>query len=438
MQGIIFPPEDLLPHQKQIIYDPHRFKILVWHRRARKTSTAITEIINQAIQNVGVYWHIFPTYSTAKESVWVDPDMLFRILPRDFIAKRNENELSVTLKNNSVIRLKGGDDPDALRGAGPRGVVFDEFQKQKIEVWQTIEPALRAKDGWAWFIGTPAGKNHLYEFYNLGLGNKLAEWKSWMLKASDSKILSPAVLAEARKTAISEEFYNQEYECYWQEGVGQVFKGVRGVTTANYQKPISDHYYVCGVDLARVQDWTVVTVFDRAGNNQVYQDRFQLPWKEQIDRIVEISALYNGALCVVDQTGLGDPVIDSLGRRGVGVVPYHISQTSKRMMIEKLAIWIQQRKFKILPLEETIFELENFSYKLSNLGTIHYQAPDGLKYHDDIVISLALALSELNEIIKPTVETEPNWLQTYKQRAIQNMHGNDEEYFEQLSEWERL
>jgi len=433
---IKFPPENLMPHQTQVIYDTHRFKVLVWHRRARKTSTAITEIIRQALIRRGVYWHIFPTYSLAKESLWIDPIMLFNFLPEQIILKRNEQELSVTLTNGSVIRLKGADDPDHLRGAGPVGVVFDEFQKQKLEAWQVVEPILRANNGWAWFIGTPAGKNHLFDFYNRGQHTEqFQEWASWFLKASTSGIISASNLEEARNTSISQEFYNQEYECAWLEGVGQVFRGVRDVATSKPQRPVQDKNYVMGLDLAKHQDYTVITVFDRQTNCQVYQDRFnKLDWPFQKMKVIETAKWYNNAVCVTDATGIGDPIVDDLARAGVAVTPFKITEMSKKDLIEKLSIWIEQRRFKILPIEETIFELENFAYTIGPTGKIRYNAPSGL--HDDIVISLALAVSELNETVRPPKEVELNRLQRYKQRLIMDMeHGSQDREANEFAEW---
>ena len=107
----------------------------MWHRRARKTTTALIELVKQALTKKGAYWHIFPTYAEAKDAVWRDPNMLFRIIPKDLIARQNETELIVYLKNGSYIQLKGADDPDALRGAGPLGIIFDEWAFMKIEAW---------------------------------------------------------------------------------------------------------------------------------------------------------------------------------------------------------------------------------------------------------------------------------------------------------------
>src|SRR3990167_9749728 len=187
-EQVFFPPvSQLMPHQKEILLqDSHRFKTIVWHRRARKTTTAIMELIKQAHLRVGVYWHIFPTYSEAKDAVWRDPFMLFNIVPKQVIEKTNEAELVVYFKNKSILQLKGADKPERLLGAGPVGVVLDEFAEMKAETWDSIiQPIVRANGGWCWFVGTPKGKNHLFKHYQMGLLAS-TEWKSFLLKASQS------------------------------------------------------------------------------------------------------------------------------------------------------------------------------------------------------------------------------------------------------------
>lgn len=392
----------------------------MWHRRARKTTTALTELIKQALYRKGVYWHIFPTYSEAKDAVWRTPDMLFRILPAELISRTNEQELVVYLKNGSIIQLKGADDPDALRGAGPVGIVFDEFAKVKPDAWMVIEPILRANDGWAWFIGTPKGKNHLHQFFQRGQQDSL-EWKSWLLKASTSGIIKPDQLLESRKS-MSQADYNQEWECEFLEGLGSVFRGVRNVADAVLHKPLDGHLYVIGVDLAKVNDYTVLTVYDRKTNAQVYQDRFQtIEWPFQKKRIKALSDHYNHALCILDATGLGDPIADDLIRAGVPVEPVKISEQSKKDLIEKLSIWIEQKRIHILPIEETLTEFDNFNYEIGETGKIRYGAPTG--FHDDIVISHALAVSSLQPLYKENYEKPKTNVQRAKQRAWSNQQG---------------
>lgn len=423
MNQIILPRlAGMYPHQIELLKDPHRFKTIIWHRRARKTTTALEKLLIEAhnpnIKNK-VYWMVFPTYGEAKDAVWTDPSMLFRIIPRELIAKTNESELTVYFKSGSILMLKGADKPERLLGAGPYGVVLDEFAEMKYETWtRIVEPILRANGGWCWFVGTPKGKNHLYQLYLRGLEGHL-EWKSWLLKASESGVI-PLDQLEASIESMPQSLYNQEWECNFLEGEGSVFRNVKQVATAKIAKPIPNHIYVIGADLARVRDYTVLTVFDRENNNQVFQDRFQtLDWAFQTKRIKALSERYNNAMVVVDATGLGDAIVDTLARLSIPVEPYRISEPSKKELIEKLSIWIDQKRLKILPIEDSINELEAFSYEIGPTGRIRYSAPEG--YHDDIVISLALAVYFLNPKSTDKVESnEESILHQSKMAAYMN------------------
>ena len=408
--------------------------MLVWHRRARKTTTALTELIKQALYRVGVYWHIFPTYSEAKDAVWREPTMLFRILPAELISRTNEQELVVYLKNGSIIQLKGSDDPNLLRGAGPVGVVFDEFAQVKPDAWMVIEPVLRANDGWAWFVGTPRGKNHLHQFYLRGQQDH-PEWKSWLLKASQSGIIKPEQLEESRKSMKQADF-NQEWECEFLEGIGAVFRGVRDIATAVPHKPLDNHVYVVGVDLAKVNDFTVIRVYDRNTNDQVYHDRFNtIEWPFQKKRIKAISDHYNRALCVLDATGLGDPIADDLTRAGVPVEPFKITEQSKKDLIEKLSIWIEQKRIHILNIEEALNEYDNFNYQIGETGRIRYGAPEG--FNDDIVVADALACWSLQPLYKETYEKPKTRIQRAREKAWENQRRGGE-YDQNWKDWEAI
>ena len=354
----------------------------------------------------GVYWHLFPTYAEAKDAVWRDPSMLFSIIPKEFISKTNESELIVYFRNGSIYQLKGADDPDSLRGAGPKGIIFDEFATMKPEVWQVTSPVLAQNSGWAWFIGTPRGRNHLYDFYMYGQEDSSSynpEWKSWLMNAYKSGVIPPEKLEQSRLTMTVPNF-NQEWNCEFLIGEGAVFRGVKAVCNSVPRKPESNHLYVMGVDLAKVTDFTVITVYDRATNHQVYQDRFQtLEWPFQKKKIGETARYYNNALVIIDATGLGDPIADDLARDRIAVEPFKISEQSKKELIEKLSIWIDQEKIKMIPTKETYDEFDNFSYEIGITGKIRYGAKP--PYHDDIVMSHALAIWGLNPLVPKIVET---------------------------------
>lgn len=427
MSTIRFPdPQRLMPHQQEVLWlDAHRFKVLIWHRRARKTTTAINELVKQSQITPGPYWHLFPTYREAKDAIWRDPRMLFGIIPPQLIEKVNESELIVYFKNKSYIQLIGANDPDRLRGAAPLGCVFDEYDTMHDDAWPIVEPILRENGGWAWFVGTPKGKAKLFELYQRGQVES-KEWKSWLLKASTSGIIKPDQLDESRKS-MPQALFNQEWECEFLEGMGAVFRNVRGACDAEPRGPEEGHYYVMGVDLAKVQDYTVVTIYDRKDNNQCYQDRFQtLEWPFQKKRLLEIAQKYNRAVMYLDATGIGDPIADDLLRAGASVEPIKLTNESKKEIIEKLSIWIEQRKFKMLNIKDTLYEFDNFSYDISSSGKITYGAREG--FHDDIVISHALAVWGLQPIIPVQAVKELTPLQIAKLKATRRLTDDPNQY----------
>ena len=361
----------------------------------------------------------------------MQPDMLFRILPAEAIARTNETELVVYLKNGSIIQLKGADEPDALRGAGPVGVIFDEFAKVKIESWNVVEPILRANKGWAWFIGTPKGKNHLEKFYIRGQDGSDDEWKSWLLKASTSGIIEPEELEKSRKTK-GQADYNQEWECEFLEGVGAVFKGVREIANAEPEEPKTNHLYVMGVDLAKVNDYTVITVYDRQTNAQVYQDRFNtIAWPFQTKKIKAISDHYNHALCMLDSTGLGNPIYDYLTRAGIPIEPFNFTEQSKKDLIEKLSIFIEQKTIRILNIRETLYEFDNFNYEVGPTGKISYGVREN--EHDDIVISHALAVWSLQPLYREVITRPKTRIEHAHDKAKENYQNR--ETYDEYNEW---
>lgn len=351
--------------------------------------------------------------------------------PKSSLIKKSETQLMVTFKNSGgQLYIYGADRPELMRGPNPMGVVLDEFSVQKREVWdEVVQPIMRANpDAWCWFLFTPRGKNHAFEVFQYGKEERDGEWKSWEMDIYTSGIFEKQQIDNLKTTSL-EQTFNQEYLCQFLEGEGSVFRGVKDVMTATPEKPNTKHIYVMGVDLAKVQDYTVIVVYDRKTNKQVYQNRFQtIEWPFQKKRIIDISRHYNNALTVVDATGLGDPIADDLMRAGVPVEPYKITPQTKKDMIEKLSIWIEQGKIEMLPIEETGFEFDNFSYDISITGKVRYHAIEG--FHDDIVIAHGLAVSQLQPLIVKKPRPEINVVSQAYKRAVKRYENPEDPWSE--------
>ncbi len=388
-------------------------------------------MVEWILETSDTLWYVSPTFGLAKKTIWEEQEMLPSIMPGwndpRLVKKRETDGYIEYLPTGGKIYLMGADRPDLMRGPNPYGGVCDEYAVMKPEVWERIiQPIMLSNpDGWWWFLFTPRGKNHAWEAFQRGLDPTNPDWNSSKLTIEDSQLF------KVDKSQISDAGYKQELMCEFLEGEGTVFRHVRPVMTEQPRQAIPGHLYVMGVDLAKVQDYTVIVVYDRQTNKQVYQDRFQtIEWPFQKAKIQAIARQYNNAFTVIDATGIGDPISDDLRRSGVSVEPYKLTNQSKKDIIEKLVIWIEQRKLNLIYNDDTLFELENYSYEVTKTGLVTYNAPQGM--HDDIVIAQALAVSQLNDLYKNDIMQPKTRIQAFYQDLTKDM---DKEEAVDYSEW---
>jgi len=237
--------------QEKIFRDKSRNKVIVLHRRCGKTSYGCAKCLISILQNTHhKYWLVAPTYRQAKMIAWDMIKYMTSQFPKGTF-KLREDELSVTcVQTQSKLELKGSDNPDSLRGAGLNGLILDEFQDQHPEVYTKIcRPMLSTTQGWLDMIGTPKGKNAFYDYYMKALtGDYGPSWKSYLVKASTSGIILPDELEQIRRE-ITEDEYNQEYQCDFLSYAGLIYKEFS--EDHNIVKPFKvpkDWDYIFGMD----------------------------------------------------------------------------------------------------------------------------------------------------------------------------------------------
>ena len=226
-------PHMLIPklHDSQfkVATDTHRFRIVCAGRRWGKSTLAQLIALQWATKDVGTVWIVSPTYRQGKQIHWNE---LNKIVPKEWIQKKNEVELSITLKNGSVIELKGAENPDALRGVKLRGLVIDEIASIRNWDWlwpEVLRPTLTDYQAPVLFISTPKGYNHFYELFQLGQsieqeGRKTnADYKSWRFTSYDNPYISKEELDNAKKELTEDTFY-QEYMADFRKYTGLVYK----------------------------------------------------------------------------------------------------------------------------------------------------------------------------------------------------------------------
>lgn len=411
------------PAQQTIFDSKVRYKIAAKGRRFGITKGAVNDYIKQALSG------------TFKKGLWVDTvntnidryiERYFmphlKRLPSDMWQWKKQDKMVVI--KDSYIDFRSSDRPENIEGFGydkffinEAGIVLkDEY------LWNNaIRPMLWDYKASGVIGGTPKGKGVFEELFNRGLDKEQTDYAAFRFTTFDNPYIQHDQIKEDMRS-MPERVVKQEIYAEFLDDTGVVFRGVLAVAILQPEEPKEGHLYVIGCDLAKVQDYTVLCVYDRTNNTQVYQMRFnKLEWHYQKERIKELSKKYNNALVLVDSTGVGEPIYEDLARAGVPIEPYHFTNESKKNLIEKLSTWIELKNCRMLKIEETIQELNSFTYDISSTGKVRYEAPIG--FHDDIVIAHALAIWSLQPIVK---EQEVQNLSIIERDLYEKTRGRDE------------
>ena len=221
--------------QKTVANDTSRFKCLVTGRRFGKTHLCIREICKHAAKNPNsINWAICPSYRMAKQIWWTQ--LVTKLSELRWIKSKNEAELTLKLKNGSVIALKGADSPDSLRGVGLDFVVIDEFQDVPRQAWtEVIRPTLSDKKGKALFCGTPKGVGS-WSHKLFTQATHEPNWNAWQFTTLEGGNVDAEEIESARRD-LDEKTFQQEYMATfnsWHEMVAYNFDHKDSV------KPLND------------------------------------------------------------------------------------------------------------------------------------------------------------------------------------------------------
>ena len=409
--------DTMYPHENEILNDRTQFEVVVAHRRGRKTTTLINKVLLEAISGgKGMYFIVYPTATQARDILWRDRNQLWRLIPKELIKTVREVEMNIELINGAVICIRGSDDSDRLVGTSGKFYALDEYSIMNPDVFNRIVyPVVKAGGGGCYISGTPRGKNDFHKLFLRGNDPNYPEWKSFYYPINKTQVFSQQEI-DTLRFEMTQDLFASEYECQWLEGSGVVFRNVKEACTLNPRRPRDGEMCVMGVDLARLQDYTAISVFSYETNEMLYLEQFKdLDWTFQAKKIKAIYERFNQPLIVIETNNIGDAVIDTLQRMGLAAEDGDIRKLegftttapSKKLLIEKASLYLEGGKVKLLNDPTLINQFESFGYKLTPSGNVQYEATHG--GHDDIVMSCMLAIQKLFPVNKvvPTRELTP-------------------------------
>lgn len=294
-----------------------------------------------------------------------------------------------------ILARSANRDARTLRGFKFHRVKVDEAGQVADSVMDNVVgPTLADYDGQLSLISTPFGMNHFYRtFMQAHHPDFNADMFAIQLPSWQNPYLSKHYLFKEKKRRPQRAF-QQEYLALFLSDIGGVFRNIEGAIDmgrAEMSEPVLGHQYVVGWDLARIHDYSVIVVIDLTTNEQVYFDRFNLmSWRRQVTNVESVARTYNNASVIMDTTGLGEPVYESLRERGVYTIPYHLTNSTKSHLIDNAAMIVENAQVSLMDIPTQTMELRSYAYERLPSGVYRTSAPDG--YFDDCVIALSMAL----------------------------------------------
>jgi phage terminase large subunit len=188
----------------------------VWARRCGKDLTYMNVACKASFQRKGLYVHFLPEAEHARRTLWdgftIEGDRIIDIaFPKEIREKTLEQEMRIELKNGCAWQLGGSDQYDRWVGGNPIGITFSEFALAHPKAWEIMRPILKVNGGWAGFISTPRGYNHLHKMLELAKAEPGWHWS--VVNALEAGVLTEQDIQDEIRQGMPEELAAQEYMC---------------------------------------------------------------------------------------------------------------------------------------------------------------------------------------------------------------------------------
>ncbi len=383
------------PHEGQRLFHESkaRFKILDCGRRWGKTLAVSADGIKYALSAPNPRkwrgWMVAPTWDIGRET-WRAAHDILRPHWQRLVDRDNQTDHTIYFKNHAELTWRSADKPGSLVGAGLDWLCIDEAARVKEESWDTVQPCISEKQGRVVLVSTPKGHNWFEQMWQRGQDPGYPDYESWKAPSNTNPYF-PAEEWERARAENPEIVFLQEFQAEFIADAGLVFRKIGQACGGKLMPPVPTHHYVMGVDLARMTDFTVMCVMDCSMPKPqvVAWDRFNtVDWVIQAQRITRMAQAY-GAPIWLDTTGIGDVIYEALRGAGLEVVPFLFSNQSKRNLVNRLVVGMDEEALMFPTIPELIAELRAYQYELLPSGNLRYSAPS--RAHDDCVVALALA-----------------------------------------------
>ncbi len=220
-----------------------KLAVWCWARRGGKDFTAFGYAVKKMVETPMNVVLVFPTKEQGKNSFWenVENDGFKTIehIPANLIARQDNSNMRITLKNGSTFQIMGATEPDALRGANAKLYIFSEFVDINSSAYDVVVPVVEVNGGQIIIQSTPKIDGVSGGTFKMMFDDAIKEMTEAMTEGRTPRefasmitaheYLSDEALERLRQKAIKKHgndfFFRQEFLCDWGQASSTSYYG---------------------------------------------------------------------------------------------------------------------------------------------------------------------------------------------------------------------
>jgi phage terminase large subunit-like protein len=406
---IHFMMDRLHPSQQEAVDQMKRFNVFRCGRRWGKSKLLMWLMLSEILKGKSLLKgkivprtiaYIAPkTTDQTYKDTWKELYDRTAMLQSD---KPNKSERTFNFITGAYVRFFSAEAINRVRGGSWDYIFVDEAaQINNLEgAWQEVlSPTLVDRMGKIFISSTPKGMNGFYALAQREHYQR--DWKSFHFTSYQNPMIDSAEI-ERLKEELTQEQYRQEIMAEFVDNAGVVFRGLDTVLRRpSHTVPNKTYRYVMGVDWGRDHDFTVVTIMCVNTNEMVVMDMFnKVGWDVQRSRIQRHQEDWECEKIIVELNSIGSVNAEALQNLGLPIVGFNTTATSKKYIIDSLALAIERNEISMLNYPEIKSQFLAFTTERLPSGGYRYTAPEG--QHDDIVMSTAICYHGLTSVMPET------------------------------------
>jgi len=382
-------------YQVELLRDSSKRLVAVMGRQSGKTTTIAIKAIYFAIANDAVT--ILITSPSLRQSMIMFSrifSFVFASPLRSMVIRSTRTTIQFD-NRSEIIALPASE--NLLRGYTAHMIICDEaaFMPEELII-SVIFPMISTTDGYAIFLSTPWGRDHL--FYRAFMDPNYSVHR---VKSRECPLIKPEFLEEMRRT-MTDQTFRMEYEAEFVETANAYFPQdlIRGCVDPasdflfSLEKDVPRGEYYGGCDFGKLEDFSVIAVLKRGGDflKLVYLYEFPIgtPYSNVIGHLVRANQKFSFRKVQVDQTGVGEPVLEEIKAQGVPAEGLTFTIKTKEDLLSCLKIAMEQKRLKMPYSRRLCEQINEQQYAYSKSGHLQFSHSSGS--HDDMLWSLALGV----------------------------------------------